>query len=440
MLAILRMLRMTRARALVPLLRARSESEPIARGQSWSWQRLGSPVAIPFVALAALLCACAPAPPGESVSHTSTSVTNGAADTGDAAVGAIGMRRATCEEPFIAFCSGTLIAPRVVLTAAHCVERRASYELLFGDDTTAPGDARAVVDIAVHPAFDDATNDNDIALLLLDSPVNIAPSAIADAALDSSYLSASARVVGFGVSEAGANDTGLKRQGNAVVAAVRATSFDIAPDPAMSCQADSGGPVFVHMGGKELLAGITSFGDAACSTIGTNTQVGAYGQNFIAPFIDNAAAAALPEAGPIAAQDVCREPCAQDGDCPAGMTCERGPTGSSCAIPGLGPGTVGPSCSRTSECSDGVCARLTDRARCGCYTPCFGEIVPPTPDAGPDASPAPDSALSAQQAVHVTGGCSSSTAPHASSPWPVVAVLLLGSLAIGRRRRSSRFP
>ncbi len=45
------------------------------------------------------------------------------------------------------------------------------------------------------------------------------------------------------------------------------------------CQGDSGGPAFVKIGGKEYLAGITSYGDSACAGYGVSTDV----QSFFEP-------------------------------------------------------------------------------------------------------------------------------------------------------------
>ena len=42
------------------------------------------------------------------------------------------------------------------------------------------------------------------------------------------------------------------------------------------CQGDSGGPAFVKIGGKEYLAGITSYGDSACAGFGVSTDAQTY--------------------------------------------------------------------------------------------------------------------------------------------------------------------
>src|SRR5947209_17395767 len=51
------------------------------------------------------------------------------------------------------FCSGVLIAPKLVLTAAHCVQPGASYRIVEYGADPAPQLAD-VKNIAIHPAFD----------------------------------------------------------------------------------------------------------------------------------------------------------------------------------------------------------------------------------------------------------------------------------------------
>jgi len=85
------------------------------------------------------------------------------------------------------FCTGTLIAPDVVLTAAHCVEeaKTKGYTLHFG--TGVPSDPKVLVpaeEAVMHPAFASSAQRVyafDVAYVVLSSPVrNVPVATIAD--------------------------------------------------------------------------------------------------------------------------------------------------------------------------------------------------------------------------------------------------------------------
>jgi V8-like Glu-specific endopeptidase len=277
-------------------------------------------------------------------------------------------------------CSGTLIAPHVVLTAAHCVQGATPHgaiHVLFGSDAT--GTQLDIADVHVHPQFDPATFTDDLALLAIanDAPASTTPIAPLPPTPDASLAGASVTLVGFGETAADAGDMGTKRKGTATIGTVAASTFTLVAAPSHPCAGDSGGPALSTVAGTTYVAGVTSHGDSACVADDTDTRVDAF-SDFITSYLATAAAGAAKvgdrcfypshcaSGSCITAKDdatitYCAPTCKSPSDCPSTMECDDG----QCRFPLPTPGAIGSTCTAQSDCATTDCnAKHVCSTRC----------------------------------------------------------------------------
>lgn len=182
-------------------------------------------------------------------------------------------------------CSGTLIDDDVFLTAAHCTEHLRSLGIGPSDvwvtfDPTLDGASPLGGTYVSHPGFNQARSDaKDIAVILLDEPVAIAPAQLPHAGLldemKASHTIDDGHYVAVGYGQVRETRTGAfdsifrnrERRGavqtySALTANWLRFSMNQATGDGGTCFGDSGGP---HLfGDSSLIVSITILGDNVC--------------------------------------------------------------------------------------------------------------------------------------------------------------------------------
>ena len=201
------------------------------------------------------------------------------------------------------FCGGSVIAPQVVMTAAHCVPdgNAAGLSVSVGSTDYTQGTRIAVTSIDVHPDYA-ADSTADVAVLHLASPAPVTPIALAGADDDALEApGAAATVAGWGsqtplVGQLPPLDNQLYEAELRVVADDDSSCSSSNPQNQVcasdflqdSCQGDSGGPLFADTGSGEVQIGVVSsgFGCAVPGFAGYYTEVnGADIASFLAQFV-----------------------------------------------------------------------------------------------------------------------------------------------------------
>ncbi len=168
-------------------------------------------------------------------------------------------------------CSGVLIAPTVVLTAAHCLVGDATpgdYLVSFATAPQTLGDFVSVASLHAHPSFAaDPVIVHDVGVLLLTDPASETPLRWLDADPGGVYqVGTEVDAAGYGSTSLGTGD-GTRRSASINVDQVSPTTFEHdQTDGKGPCQSDAGGPAIALVASRPTVIGTFSYGDQSCAT------------------------------------------------------------------------------------------------------------------------------------------------------------------------------
>jgi V8-like Glu-specific endopeptidase len=179
------------------------------------------------------------------------------------------------------YCSGTLIAPTVFLTAAHCDIGTSTVSVTFDSVFSASSKLYSGTFYG-HPAYNQAQSDpHDIAVVVFDKPIKgITPATLPTAhQFDTLVQGQTFTAVGYGGQEA-VNQPGgpvigyldVREYAVSTLSAINPAWLRLSQNPATgdagTCYGDSGGPNFLGAGSTEtnIVAGTTITGDALCKS------------------------------------------------------------------------------------------------------------------------------------------------------------------------------
>jgi secreted trypsin-like serine protease len=265
-----------------------------------------------FMGIAATACSSST---GEPLGKSASRIIGGNEISSDPAV--VSIYRTNNKTKVVSICTGTLISPTTIVTAAHCVDPKVvTSDVTFNvfSGTSSGGTELAVAKVFAHPSYDqtkdrtvtplddgstrkaiDLRNDtlSDIAVIKLATKTSIPYIPINTIGLEDA-IGSEIRLIGYGESTHDGKGVNVKREVNVNIEDVVTGSdvIRVGSNETGTCHGDSGGPGLQQFDGVEKIVSVNALG-VVLDIAGDRCRGGSYQiridkyLDFLTPFLSD---------------------------------------------------------------------------------------------------------------------------------------------------------